>query len=81
MKAVSARSPTITKENLFVYLYATSHKCLAIREDMKMLPESVPVLKEKAAEQFEKYDRKPLEEKEIASLREADEYFAKHKPR
>ena len=26
-----------------------------------MLPESLPVLKEKAAEQFEKYDRKPLD--------------------
>jgi len=81
MKAVSARSPTITKENLFVYLYATSHKCLAIREDMKMLPESVPVLKEKAAEQFERYDAKPLQAAEIRSLEEADRFFLTHKPR
>jgi hypothetical protein len=49
--------------------------------DKGMLPESLPVLKEKAAEQFEKYDRKPLEKEEIESLKEADEYFAKHKPR
>ena len=46
-----------------------------------MLPESIPVLKEKAAEQFEKYDRKPLEKEEIRSLEEADKFFAKHKPR
>jgi hypothetical protein len=46
-----------------------------------MLPESIPVLKDKAAEQFETYDRKPLEKEEVRSLEKADEFFAKHKPR
>ncbi len=44
-----------------------------------MLPESIPILKDKAAEQFSKYDARPLEEKELKSLDEADRYFAKHK--
>lgn len=46
-----------------------------------MLPESIPVLKDKAAEQFEKYDARPLKTEEVTSLKEADEFFAKHKPR
>ena len=46
-----------------------------------MLPESIPVLKGKAAEQFLEYDAKPLPEKEIETLQEADKFFAKHKPR
>lgn len=46
-----------------------------------MLPESIPVLKGKAAEQFLEYDAKPLSSKEVEQLREADKFFAKHKPR
>lgn len=46
-----------------------------------MLPESIPVLKEKAAEQFAKYDAKPLQAEEVRSLEEADAFFARHKPR
>ena len=46
-----------------------------------MLPESIPVLKAKAAEQFEKYDARPLDAAEVLSLEEADKFFAKHKPR
>lgn len=45
-----------------------------------MLPEPIPILKDKAAEQFREYDAKPLDEEEIRSLRKADEIFARHKP-
>jgi hypothetical protein len=47
----------------------------------EMLPESIPVLKKKAAEQFEKYDAKSLEADEVRSLEEADRFFERHKPR
>ena len=46
-----------------------------------MLPESIPVLKGKAAEQYLKYDAEPLPKEEIEALQEADKVFAKHKPR
>ncbi len=46
-----------------------------------MLPESIPILKGKAAEQFLEYDTKPLTTEEVKSLKRADEFFAKHKPR
>jgi hypothetical protein len=46
-----------------------------------MLPEPIPVLKGKAAEQFFEYDAKPLPDKEVEALAEADKFFAKHKPR
>ncbi len=46
-----------------------------------MLPESIPVLRGKAAEQFLEYDAKPLSEKEVEFLQQADKLFAKHKPR
>jgi hypothetical protein len=56
---------------------AVSHVC----GRSAMLPESIPVLKEKAAEQFEKYDAKPLRVEEVRSLEEADRFFKRHKPR
>ena len=46
-----------------------------------MLPESIPVLREKAAEKFEKYDAKPLQVEEVRSPEEADKFFERHKPR
>jgi len=51
------------------------------RRKERVLPEPIPILKDKAAEQFREYDAKPLDEEEIRSLRKADEIFARHKPR
>ena len=45
-----------------------------------MLPETIEPLKGKAATEFIKYDKRPLNEKEKKSLREAVEFYSKHKP-
>ena len=43
-----------------------------------MLPEPIRELKGKQLEKFVEYDRRPLSEQEIKSLKEAREVFNKH---